>query len=137
MKKILLFVIAVLPLLSCGSFTPKDPEVEDLMGKTWILTNIGSIPAQKGVEVSLVFVSENELSGYTGCNEYNSDYSFNAGSFSVSGITASTDSCAESVMDQEANYIITLEGAESVKLYGKNLVINSNEIFQKLKFSPR
>ena len=41
-------------------------------------------------------------------------------------------------MDQEANYIITLEGAESIQIFGDNLVIKSGDaILNKLKFTKQ
>ncbi len=137
MLKIILSSILFVSLISCDSFTAKNPTDKDLMGMTWVLTNIGNRFTQKGVEVTLVFDNETELSGFAGCNYYNSDYSLSGENFSVWGITSSTDSCSETIMDQEANFIITFEGAESIKLYGDNLVINSNEIYRKLKFSKR
>jgi putative lipoprotein len=108
------------------------------VGSAVVATNVGGVPAQKGVNVTLEFDSENTLSGYTGCNSFDSDYRLSGENFTVSGITSSSDSCAENVMDQESNFIITLEGAESIKLYGDNLVINSNDaIFNKLKFTKQ
>jgi len=124
--------------VSCNSFTGKEVTEDDLVGSTWSLTNIGSLSAQRGVDVTLVFDSENTLSGFSGCNSYESNYSLIGENFSVSGITETTDSCAESVMDQEANFIISLEDSESIKLYGDNLVIKSNDlIFNKLKFTKQ
>ena len=137
MIRIILSSIMFVSLISCDSFTAKNPTNEDLMGKTWVLTKIGNLSTQKGVEVTLVFDNETELSGFSGCNYYNSDYSLSGENFSVSGIISSTDSCSDTIMDREANFIITFEGAESIKLYGDNPVINSNEFYQKLKFSKR
>jgi len=138
MIRITICLFLFISLVSCDSFKGKNATEDDLVGSTWALTNIGSLSAQKGVEVTLVFDSYNTFSGYSGCNNYESGYSLIGENFSVSGITASTDSCAERVMDQEANYIITLEGAESIKLYGDNLVIKSNDtIFNKLKFTKQ
>jgi len=138
MIRITICLFLFISLVSCDSFKGKNATEENLMGNTWSLTNIGSLSAQKGVEVTLEFDSDNTLSGYSGCNNYESNYSLIGENFSVSGITASTDSCAESVMDQEANFIITLEGAESIKLYGDNMVIKSNDtIFNKLKFTKQ
>lgn len=138
MIRITICLFLFISLVSCDSFKGKNATQDDLVGSTWFLTNVGSLPAHRGVDVTLVFDSDNTLSGYSGCNNYESGYSLIGENFSVSGITASTDSCAESVMDQEANYIITLEGAESIKLYGDNLVIKSNDtIFNKLKFTKQ
>lgn len=138
MIRIIICLFLFTALVSCDSFKGKNATEDDLMGSTWVLTNIGTLTAQRGVEVSLVFDSESTLSGYSGCNSYESDYSLNGESFSISGVTSSTDSCAESVMDQETNFIITLEGAESLKLYGDNLVIKSSDnIFNKLKFAKQ
>jgi len=138
MIRITICLFLFISLVSCDSFKGKNATEENLMGNTWSLTNIGSLSAQKGVEVTLEFDSDNTLSGYSGCNNYESNYSLIGENFSMSGITASTDSCAKSVMDQEANFIITLEGAESIKLYGDNMVIKSNDtIFNKLKFTKQ
>jgi len=138
MIRITICLFLFISLVSCDSYKGKNATEEDLIGSTWSLSNIGSLSAQRGVEVTLEFDSDNTFSGYSGCNNYESGYSLIGENFSVSGITASTDSCAERVMDQEANYIITLEGAESIKLYGDNLVIKSNDtIFNKLKFTKQ
>jgi len=138
MIRITICLFLFISLVSCDSFKGKNATQDDLVGSTWSLTNVGSLSAHKGVEVTLVFDSDNILSGYSGCNNYESGYSLIGENFSVSGITASIYSCAKSVMDQEANYIITLEGAESIKLYGDNLVIKSNDtIFNKLKFTKQ
>lgn len=138
MIRITICLFLFVSLVSCDSFKGKNVAGEDLIGSTWLLTNVGSLSAQRGVDVTLNFDSENTLSGYAGCNSYESYYSLISQNFSVSGIVSSTDSCAESVMDQEANFIITLEGAESIKLYGDNLVIKSNDtIFNKLKFTKQ
>lgn len=136
MIKIVFSLALILSFISCDSFTGKNATEDDLVGYTWVLTNIGSLKAQRGVEVTLVFDSDSNLSGYTGCNSYDSGYSINGESFSVYGITSSDDSCSENVMDQEANYIITLEGAESIQIFGDNLVIKSSDaILNKLKFA--
>ena len=138
MKKILLSLLLTVVFVSCDSFTGKNATEDDLIGETWVLTNIASLSALRGVEVTLVFDSESSLSGYTGCNSYESGYSLDGDSFSVYGVTSSDDSCAENVMDQEANYIITLEGAESIQIFGDNLVIKSGDaILNKLKFTKQ
>ena len=138
MIRITICLFLFISLVSCDSYKGKNATEEDLVGSTWSLSNIGSLSAQRGVEVTLEFDSDNTFSGYSGCNNYELGYSLIGENFSVSGITASTDSCAESVMNQEVNYIITLEGAESIKLYGDNLVIKSNDtIFNKLKFTKQ
>ncbi len=138
MKISIICLFLLISFVSCDSFTGKNATEEDLMGSTWVLTNIGSLSAQKGVEVTLVFDSEDSLSGYTGCNSYESNYSLSGESFSVSGIISSDDSCAESVMDQESNFIITLEGSESIQMFGDNLVIKSSDaVLNKLKFAKQ
>jgi len=138
MIRITICVFLLVSLVSCNSFKGKNVTGEDLIGSSWSLTHLGSLSAQKGMDVTLMFDSENKLSGFSGCNSYESDYTLSGETFSVSGITESTDSCAESIMDQEANFIISLEGAESIKLYGDNLVIISNDtIFNKLKFTKQ
>ncbi len=138
MKISIICAFLLISFVSCDSFIGKNATEEDLMGSTWVLTNIGSLSAQKSVEVTLVFDSEDSLSGYTGCNSYESNYSLSGDSFSVSGIVSSDDSCAESIMDQEANFIISLEGAESMQIFGDNLVIKSSDIvLNKLKFTKQ
>ena len=138
MIRIAFCIFLLLSLSSCDSFKGKNATVDDLIGTTWSLTKIGSISALRGVDVTLVFDSEDTLSGFSGCNSYESDYSLNGENFNVSGVISSTDSCAENVMDQEANYIIAFEGAETIKLYGDNLVVTtSDSIFNKLKFTKQ
>ena len=138
MIRIIFCLFLIFSLTSCDSFKGKNATHDDLVGTTWQLTKVGSISALRGVDVTLIFNTEDTLSGISGCNNYESDYSLNGESFSISGVVTSTDSCAENVMDQETNYIIALEGAETLKLYGDNLVVTSSDsIFNKLKFTKQ
>ena len=132
MVSILFFTV-----FSCGSFKEKDPTIENLTGKVWVLTNIGGLSASKGVKTTLEFSEDNQISGNAGCNQYFGSFELNEVSFTVSGIGSTRRMCPENVMTQEQNYIITLEGANSIKMFGGNLVVYSDEVFQKLKFTPQ
>ena len=137
MIRFILISFLALSVFSCGSFKEKTPTVDNLVGKTWVLTNIGSLSTSRDVQTTLEFSEDNQLSGSGGCNRYFGSYELNEGSFSVSGIGSTRKMCPENAMTQEQNYILTLEGANAIKMFGDNLVIYSGEVFQKLKFSPQ
>ena len=137
MTRLILFSILLFSVFSCGSFKEKTPTMDDLIGGTWVLTNIGSLSTSKDVQTTITFGEDNQISGSTGCNRYFGSFELNEGSFSVSGIGSTRKMCPEKAMTQEQNFILTLEGANSIKMFGDNLVIYSDEIFQKLKFSPQ
>ena len=137
MTRFIVCSFLLLAVLSCGFFEEKDPTVEYLTGKVWVLRNIGSLPAVKGFKTTIAFSEDNQISGNAGCNQYFGSYELSEESFNVSGIGSTKKMCPENIMTQEDNFLITLEGANSVKLFGDNLVIYSDEVFQKLKFSPQ
>jgi len=136
MREILISAL-IAAVFSCGSFREKDPTVEHLSGKIWVLKNIGNLPADRDVQTTLSFNEDNQISGNAGCNQYFGTYEMSEGSFTVSGIGSTKKMCPENVMTQEDNFIFTLEGANSLKMFGENLVIYSDEAYQKLKFSPQ
>ncbi|MGI9533706.1 MAG: META domain-containing protein [Thermodesulfobacteriota bacterium] len=135
MIRLILFSVLILSVFSCSSFTEKTPTVDDISGKTWVLTYIGSLVASKEVKTTIEFSQDNQISGNAGCNSYFGSYELVDGSFTVSAIGSTKKMCPENIMTQEDNFLITLDGAISAKMFGDNLVIYSDEIFQKLKFT--
>ena len=134
MIRLILSSFLIATIFSCGSFTEKTPTVDDLAGKTWVLTNIGNLSASKEVKTTIQFSEDNQVSGNAGCNSYFGSYELVDGSFTVSAIGSTKKMCPENVMSQEDNFIVTLDGANSIKMFGDNLVIYSDEVYQKLKF---
>lgn len=137
MIRFVLFSFLICTIFSCGYFKEKEPSIEYLAGKVWVLTSIGNIPVTRDAKTTIAFSENNQISGNAGCNQYFGTFDLSEGSFSVSGIGSTRKMCPENVMTQEQNYLITLEGANSIKLFGDNLVINSDEVFQKLKFTSQ
>ena len=137
MVRYILVSVLIFTVFSCGSFKEKTPTMDDISGKIWVLTNIGNTPTAKGVQTTLTFSSDNQFSGNAGCNQYFGTFELNDGEFSVSDIGSTRKICPDDAQDQEDNYLITLGSAHSMKMFGGNLVIYSNEIFQKLKFTQQ
>ena len=137
MIRFIVFSALFITLFSCDSFTQKDPSVEYLTGKIWVLTNIGNIRSDTTVQTTLSFNEDNQISGSAGCNQYFGSYELKEGSFTVTGIGATKKMCAENVMTQEDNFLTTLDAANSMKLFGSNLVIYSDEVIDKLKFKQQ
>ena len=131
-----LLAVAVIIIYSCGSFEGKPPTYEDLSGKEWLLTKMGSYSINKDIATTLKFAYEDQVIGNAGCNDYEGYFRIGEdGSLSISDVSSTRKMCGQHVMDQEDNYLLTLEGATSVKLHGDNLVIMSDELFQRLKFT--
>ena len=94
MIRLILYLFIVVAVFSCGSFTEKTPSVDDLAGKTWVLTNIGNLSVSKDVTTTIEFSEDNQISGNAGCNSYFGSYELVDGSFTVSAI-GSTKKCVQ------------------------------------------
>ena len=74
MIRVIFFSALLITFFSCDSFTEKDPSIDYLTGKIWVLTNIGNTPTDAKVNTTLAFNENNQISGSAGCNQYFGSY---------------------------------------------------------------
>ena len=105
MLAIILLLSSIIGLVACGS----GASIED-------------------TEITIEFVSaEGKFQGSAGCNSYFSSYEVEGGQLSISGPIGSTEMYCmepEGIMDQEQEYLATLQLTESYEMDGNELRIN-------------
>jgi len=119
----------------------KGPDKAQLEDKTWVLESYGEPGNLKDVlqdtEITATFDSdEGQVTGSAGCNHYFGAYEAGKEDLSIPGPIGATEMyCAEpeGVMNQEQEYLATLQLAESYEIDGDELIIqcgNQDLIFE-------
>ncbi len=125
----ILFLIVLTPgLFGCGQSVP-------LVNTTWVLESYGESDNLKTVledtEITTTFDStEEKVTGSAGCNNYFGGYKLKGNQLSIPGPIGATEMYCmepEGAMDQEQEYLTTLQAAESYKIEGDKLRINCGE----------
>lgn len=124
---------------------PAQPD-QPLVGTEWFLTeywdgiaaNVGVIP---GKEATAVFDSNSLLSGTTGCNTYQANYSLSTGdgSISIAEPTTSTAYCTDpaGLMQQEALYLANLPLVTTYAISGGKLEMMAEDGRVILRYEAR
>ncbi|MDY6912445.1 MAG: META domain-containing protein, partial [Chloroflexota bacterium] len=114
-------------------FTLKEAETaKGLTDREWVLESIGEGQTMqsllKDTEITIEFTSdEARFGGSAGCNRYFGGYAVEGNNLSVPGPVGSTMmACPEPIMDQEQQYLSTLEGAETFEIEDGTLTIFSS-----------
>jgi heat shock protein HslJ len=83
----------------------------------------------EGTQITASFESAGNLSGFGGCNDYNTKYTADSNNISIGPIMATQMACSEpeGVMDQESKYLTALEQAATYRNYSIALVIFDTE----------
>ena len=122
---VMLLLSSMIGLASCSYGS----SIEDT---DWVLQSYGEFGNLKDVltdtEITAEFVSsEGTVKGSAGCNSYFGSYELEDSQLSIPGPIGATEMyCAEpeGVMDQEQEYLATLQLAESYEINGDELRIN-------------
>ncbi len=125
MLAIILLLSSIIGLVACGS----GASIEDTI---WELESYGETGNLQTViqdtEITIEFVSaEGKFQGSAGCNSYFGSYEVEGGQLSIPGPIGSTEMYCmepEGIMDQEQEYLATLQLAESYEMDGNELQIN-------------
>ncbi|MFC2010336.1 META domain-containing protein [Chloroflexota bacterium] len=124
-----LTIISSLLVIGCGKATPAD-DFEDI---AWVLESLGEpgnlTPVIEGTRITATFESdEGQVRGSAGCNSYFGGYELN-GKLSIEMLAHTEMYCMEpeGVMDQEYQYLSTLNTAESYEIEDGKLRISCSE----------
>jgi heat shock protein HslJ len=130
MKKLIpitMLLAFALTLPACGSGTSAN-----LTGTSWTLTSWGSggaqNPAAPGVETSLVFGNDGQVSGNLGCNRFGGTYSVTNGKITFGNLMSTLMACQEPQMSQETHAFQVLRGTASYTLKGDVLTITNGSL---------
>jgi putative lipoprotein len=118
-----IFTISALLLAACNSSENKT----DLSGITWQLVSYGSAsgptPAVAGVETSLAFGKDGQVSGSMGCNQFSGSYSLKDGKITFGALAATLMACPDPQMNQENAAFKIMSGTVSYEVNGNSLTL--------------
>lgn len=100
----------------------------DPIERTWRLTALGGEPTLEGTLVDLT-ISDNTVSGTTGCNRYNGPATFDSdGSMALGPEFAVTFmACDQPIMDQEQQYLEMLTRVVSYRVVDDGLLLEDGD----------
>lgn len=130
------FGVILLTVLAFTVGACAKPGPAPLEDTTWILKSYGEqgnlLTVLEGTEITATFDSaEKRVNGSAGCNSYFGDYQLSDNTLTFLVISHTEKYCMEpeGIMEQEAQYLKTLNTAESYQVKDGTLQVNSgNEI---------
>ena len=126
------------PSATPGSTVPGNGN-DALVGTSWALTGLGidaAIPVVAGSTVTLEFSANGQAGGNAGCNSYGGDYTVAGEMISFGELVSTLMACADTaVMDQEQEYLATLDSADHFAIDGNQLTIWDEEDGGTLTFT--
>jgi heat shock protein HslJ len=122
---LLVFLLVTIGLTGCES------ETTAVENTKWLLLRYGTQEMNlqaviEGTEITATFNSkENQLTGSAGCNTYYGNYQINKKQLSISMLAWTEMACLEpeGVMEQEQQYLSTLQLAESYTIEDSELTV--------------
>ena len=100
---------------------------------TWVLVSYGEPKYERSVlpdtEITIEFVSsDGSVRGSAGCNSYGGGYDVDQDKLTFPGpLMGTAMACPEPIMNQEMEYLKTLQAAENYKIEGNQLQITSGD----------
>ena len=105
-----------------------------LEGTSWVLSayNDGQgalVTVTESSEISIDFAEGGQLSGFSGCNNYNASYEVDQHSIVIGPVASTLMACdqPEGVMEQESNYLRALENAQLQFNLGLSLILTTED----------
>jgi heat shock protein HslJ len=141
MKRITLIITGVLAAaLLLSACSPATPQTPDLAGTSWKLVSYGptdaQITAMDGVDTSLKFSTDGQVSGTFGCNSFGGDYSQDGNSITFGPIMSTMMACDDARNSQDQAGFAVLQGTVSFfYLEGDSMSIHSADGKTMLLFS--
>lgn len=107
--------------------TPVFVDVNQLYANPWVLVGYGD-PAnptviEEGLVITLEFVSDGQLGGFGGCNNYSGTFqAASDGTLAISPLATTRMACAKG-MDQESVYLTALQSARSFTINNQGRLV--------------
>jgi heat shock protein HslJ len=121
-----ILIVTMILLAACSS-TATPPS---LSGTTWKLVSYGplngQVPAESGIETSLVFGSDGQASGNLGCNSFGGAFTQKDDQVTFGPLASTMMACPDPQMTQESTAFQVLTGSVKFKVDGDTLTITSS-----------
>jgi heat shock protein HslJ len=118
---VLLVLMAAVVWAGCGG-----GQGGDLEGAIWTLTSneTGGATGEELQDLGIDAVFEGTtVSGFSGCNQYNAEYTVSGDSLEIGPIATTMMACPEEIMEIEQSYFTALERSSSFTVDGDTLTI--------------
>jgi heat shock protein HslJ len=124
--------LLILPALLVGALIlAACSGMNSLAGTSWALVSYGDLSsptaAASGVETSLVFGTDGQVSGSMGCNGFGGDYSVSGDTLTFGSLISTMMACDEPRMTQESAAFAVMNGKTTYNLNGSSLTITSTD----------
>jgi uncharacterized lipoprotein YbaY/heat shock protein HslJ len=121
---------------TANSSTPNFPEhIDDLENTEWLLEDLGGSGVVDRVQTTIRFGDDDRITGTGGCNRYFAGIEREGDRLSVGVIGSTRMLCPPAVMDQEDRFFQAIEAAQTLRLDGPFLYIDSEGLEQPLRFT--
>jgi heat shock protein HslJ len=122
-------------LAGCGS----QGSSAKLAGTSWRLVSYmlagNQTPAAMGIDTSLIFGSDGQVSGTMGCNRFSGNYEIKDGKLVFSMLASTLMACPEPQMTQEATAFELMSGTVRYAIDGSTLTIYDGSGSSAITFS--
>ena len=105
---------------------------QDLAGTSWTAVGYNNgkqavVSVTIGTELTADFGKDGNLTGNSGCNDYNGSYKVDGNKISIGPLASTMMFCSdpEGVMDQEAQYLAALQSAATYRIEGTRLELRT------------
>jgi len=121
---VLLTIIAGLLLSACSSAT----DTPELSGTNWKLVSYGpanaQTPAADGIDTSIKFAIDGQVSGNLGCNSFGGEYKQAGAQLTFGSMMSTMMACPEPQMSQESISLSILNGTVGFRMEGDKLMVD-------------
>jgi heat shock protein HslJ len=98
-----------------------------LTGQPWALVTRGGQTIDPSLGVSATFGDDGTVSGFGGCNEYDTTYTIDGAALAIEPVAATRKTCAANVDATESAFFTALEGAASLAITGADLIVTTRD----------
>jgi len=136
MQKPITALLSTLLLSACAA-QPAKEIAPQLLKTEWLLEDLGGKGVVDRAQATLAFPAENKVAGNATCNRFFGSVEIKGESIKFGGLGSTRMAClSEAASRQEANYLKALENAETIRLEGPYLLIQSKGMDNPLRFTP-
>lgn len=128
-------LITTLVIASCASQTTK-PALPDLLNTEWLLEDLGGKGVLDRAQATLAFPTNNKVAGNSSCNRFFGSVEIKGGGIKFGALGATRMACrGEALANQERDYLKALENAETIRMDGPYLLIQSRGLDKPLRYT--
>lgn len=103
----------------------KGPTLATMSGTNWTVLTMAGIAAITADRSTLRFMSDKEVAGFGGCNNFNGPVRMEAGKLMFGPIVSTKRACVGPTQEQETLFFKHLNDVRSARMLGEDLVLTN------------